>query len=184
DNLDGGIVGVNYFAKKDLQNVVVVSPDAGGVYRCKQFRERFKEVSPTDEEPGLAMIIKQRSGANKIATMDLVGSVDGCDVIIVDDMIDTAGTLCKAAAELKRRGAKRVYALASHGLFSGNASANIEKSCLEEVVVLNTVPANAKIAGNPKVVHISVAQLLADAMECVHDNKSISALFKLRDEER
>ncbi len=126
DNLDGGIVGVKYFADKGLNNVTVVSPDAGGVYRCKRFRERLAVETNGAVDAGLAMIVKQRAAANQISRMDLVGDVAGSDVIIVDDMMyvtpphsppavrtpphplcsDTAGTLCKAAEELKKRGAK------------------------------------------------------------------------------
>ena len=101
DNLDGGTVGVHYFGQKDLENPVIVSPDAGGVYRAKKFREGLKKHYKVDA--GLAMIIKQRRKAGEIESMDLVGSVDGSDVVIVDDMIDTAGTLCKAANRYGQR---------------------------------------------------------------------------------
>ncbi len=137
DNLDGGTVGVSYFGDIDLKRPVVVSPDAGGVYRAKQFKEALLRKHEVD--CGLAMIVKQRVAANEIERMDLVGSVDGCDVIIVDDMIDTAGTLCKAASVLKEHGATRVFAFASHGLFSGAAANRIANSVLTEVVVLDTV---------------------------------------------
>ena len=94
DNLDGGNVGVAYFGRMDLVNPVVVSPDAGGVHRAKNFRDSLLRKHEMDS--GLAMIIKQRAKANEIERMDLVGSVQGCDCILVDDMVDTAGTLCKA----------------------------------------------------------------------------------------
>jgi ribose-phosphate pyrophosphokinase len=113
DNLDGGTVGVSYFGDMDLVNPVIVSPDAGGVYRAKQFREALSKKHEVD--CSLAMIVKQRAKANEIERMDLVGSVDGCDAIIVDDMVDTAGTLCKAAGILKDFGARRVFAFCSHG---------------------------------------------------------------------
>ena len=103
DNLDGGMVGVSYFGDMDLVKPVIVSPDAGGVYRVKQFREALAKKH--DVDAGIAMIIKQREQANQISQMDLVGSVEGSDAIIVDDMVDTAGTLCKAADELKKFGA-------------------------------------------------------------------------------
>ena len=121
----------------DLTRPVVVSPDAGGVYRAKQFKEALLRKYEVD--CGLAMIVKQRAAANAIDKMDLVGSVDGCDVIIVDDMIDTAGTLCKAAGILKESGANRVFAFSTHGLFSGPAATRIANSVLDEVVVLDTV---------------------------------------------
>jgi ribose-phosphate pyrophosphokinase len=102
DNLDGASVGVSYFGDKDLKNPVIVSPDAGGVYRAKKFREML--FTKYEVDAGLAMIIKQRAKANEVGQMDLVGEVKDSDVIIVDDMIDTAGTLCKAAEVLKEFG--------------------------------------------------------------------------------
>ena len=144
DNLDGGTVGVSYFGDMDLINPVIVSPDAGGVYRAKQFREALSRKH--DMDCGLAMIVKQRAKANEIERMDLVGSVDGCDAIIVDDMVDTAGTLCKAAEVLKEFGARRVFAFASHGVFSGPAPSRIKNSVLTELVVLDTVMLSAEAA--------------------------------------
>ncbi|CAN0332366.1 unnamed protein product, partial [Discosporangium mesarthrocarpum] len=134
DNLDGGVIGVGYFGDTDLHNPVVVSPDAGGVYRAKKFREGLAQRYGLDA--GLAMIIKQRAKANEVDRMDLVGSVEDSDVIIVDDMIDTAGTLCKAASVLKDYGARRVFAFASHGLFNGPANERLAESALSEVRAL------------------------------------------------
>src|SRR4051812_30835144 len=115
----------------------VVSPDAGGVYRAKRFRDG---LSKTGVDAGLAMIIKQRTRPNEIGRMDLVGEVSGCDVIMVDDMIDTAGTLVSAAKELKVMGARRIFAFATHGVFSGPAYSRIAASELDKVVVCNTIP--------------------------------------------
>jgi len=176
DNLDGGIIGVAYFGDKELQNPVVVSPDAGGVYRAKKFREGLAHKYEMDA--GLAMIIKQRAKANAVEKMDLVGNVDDSDVIIVDDMIDTAGTLCKAADTLVEKGARRVFAFASHGLFSGPASDRITRSSLAEVVVLNSVPLNEESENNEKITQLSAAHLVAQAIYNIHQKKSISALFK------
>ena len=177
DNLDAAVVGVKYFTSKALVNPVVVSPDAGGVYRAKQFREGLNLAKP-GSDTGLAMIIKQRPKAGQIERMDLVGSVDGADVIIVDDMIDTAGTLATAAANLKSNGARRVFAFAPHGLFSGPASDRIARSVLEEVVVTNTIPLKAGARANDKIVQLSVAPLLAEAIKRVHYRQSVSELFK------
>jgi ribose-phosphate pyrophosphokinase len=177
DNLDAGTVGVKYFVNKGLTNPVVVSPDAGGVYRAKQFREGLNMAAPK-LDAGLAMIIKQRPKAGQIERMDLVGTVDGCDVVILDDMIDTAGTLCTAAANLKTNGARRVFAFASHGLFSGPASDRIARSVLEEVVVTNTIPLKAGARANEKIVQLSVAPLVAEAIKRVHLRQSVSDLFK------
>ena len=144
---------------------------------AKQFREGLNTANPT-LDAGLAMIIKQRLKAGAIERMDLVGSVDGADVVIVDDMIDTAGTLCTAAANLKANGARRVFAFASHGLFSGPASDRIARSVLEEVVVTNTIPLKAGAKANQRIVALSVAPLLAEAIKRVHYKQSVSELFK------
>mmetsp|Transcript_35123 Transcript_35123/g.35758 ORF Transcript_35123/g.35758 Transcript_35123/m.35758 type:complete len:425 (+) Transcript_35123:51-1325(+) len=176
DNLDGGTVGVSYFGDMDLVNPVIVSPDAGGVYRAKQFRDTLKKKHEVD--CGLAMIVKQRAKANEIERMDLVGSVDGCDAIIVDDMVDTAGTLCQAAEMLKASGARRVFAFASHGVFSGPAASRISDSKLTELVVLDTIPLSAEVAATGKITQLSVGPLLAQAIYNIHNKKSISALFK------
>uniref|UniRef100_A0A7S3LRJ7 ribose-phosphate diphosphokinase n=1 Tax=Aplanochytrium stocchinoi TaxID=215587 RepID=A0A7S3LRJ7_9STRA len=181
DNLDGGMVGVKYFLEKGLENPVVVSPDAGGVYRAKKFLEGLNKNQNIDA--GLAMIIKQRVKPGEIAQMDLVGTVDGMDAIIVDDMIDTAGTLCKAAKELKEKGAKRVYAFASHGIFSGPAASRINNSVLEEVCVTNTIPLNEACAKVPQITTLSVAPLLAGAIKRIHEKKSVSELFNQQNQQ-
>ena len=177
DNLAGGPVGVEYFAKNvKLVNPCIVSPDAGGVYRAKKFRDRldFKY----DIDASVAMIIKQRRKAGVIASMDLVGDVKDADVIIVDDMIDSAGTLCKAAAQIKKFGARRVFAFASHGIFSGPANERIKNSALEKVVVINSIPLNERTTAlNPKILQLSVAPLLAKAILAVQSRKSVSSLF-------
>ncbi|OXB70815.1 UNVERIFIED_CONTAM: hypothetical protein H355_011102 [Colinus virginianus] len=139
DNLEAQIIGLEYFQHKNLQKPVVVSPDAGGVYRARKFQEGL--LARGCRDCGIAMLIKQRLRANEIERMDLVGSVEGSDVIIVDDMIDTAGTLCEAARELRAKGARRVFAFATHGLFSGPALNRIESSPLEEVVVTDSIQA-------------------------------------------
>ncbi len=132
DNLEGHVVALPYFQKLGLkgESTIVVSPDAGGVYRAKHFRDGLKARGV---DAGLAMIIKQRVRANEVGKMDLVGSVDGCDVIMVDDMIDTAGTLVAAANELKSHGAQRVFAFATHGMSESNRieSNRIESNRIE-----------------------------------------------------
>ena len=177
DNLDGGIVGINYFGDKDLHNPVIVSPDAGGVYRAKKFKEGLAHKFELTDI-GLAMIIKQRGRAGTVDQMDLVGDVADSDCIIVDDMIDTAGTLCKAADVLIEKGARRVFAFASHGLLSGPGNERIANSNMEECVILNTIPTNEDRQKNGKLTELSVAPLLAQAIYNIHAKKSISALFK------
>lgn len=176
DNLDGGMVGTSYFGDMDLVNPVIVSPDAGGVYRAKQFREALSKKH--DVDCGLAMIVKQRAKANEIERMDLVGSVENSDAIIVDDMVDTAGTLCKAADELKKLGARRIFAFASHGVFSNPAASRIANSAITELVVLDTVKLNDTAAATGKIHQLTVGPLLAQAIYNIHNKKSISALFK------
>lgn len=176
DNLDGGLVGVSYFGNHELVNPVVVSPDAGGVARAKKFREWLVGKYGV-QNTGLAMIIKQRIKANEIDKMDLVGNVEGSDCIIVDDMIDTAGTLCKAAQHLVDHGARNVYAFASHGLFNGTASEKIKNSALKEVVVVNTTPLPESCKGNEKIVQLDIAPLVAQAIQNIHGKKSVSMLF-------
>lgn len=176
DNLDGGTVAVSYFGDMDLVNPVIVSPDAGGVYRAKQFREALSKKHEVD--CSLAMIVKQRAKANEIERMDLVGSVEGCDAIIVDDMVDTAGTLCKAAEMLKESGARRVFAFCSHGVLSGPAASRIANSVLTELVVLDTISISDAAMATGKITQLSVGPLLAQAIYNIHNKKSISALFK------
>ena len=175
--MDGGVVGLDYFGCKDLHNPVVVSPDAGGVYRAKKFKEGLAHKYEMNDV-GLAMIIKQRARAGIVDQMDLVGDVTDCDCIIVDDMIDTAGTLCAAAEVLKGKGARRVFAFASHGLLSGPGNERIANSSLEECVILNTIPTSPEREANEKLTELSVAPLLAQAIFNIHAKKSISALFK------
>lgn len=177
DNLEGGIVGIDHFGGKDLHNPVIVSPDAGGVYRAKKFKEGLAYKYGW-EDIGIAMIIKQRARAGSVDQMDLVGDVVDSDCIIVDDMIDTAGTLCKAADVLVAKGARRVFAFASHGLLSGPGNERIANSKLEECVILNTIPSTPQRAANEKLVELSVAPLLAQTIFNIHAKRSISALFK------
>ncbi|CAG9333507.1 unnamed protein product [Blepharisma stoltei] len=186
DNLESSIVALDHFKQLNLINPVIVSPDAGGVYRAKKFQSFMMSENC---DPGLAMIIKQRAGPNKIERMDLVGSVDGCDAIIIDDMIDTAGTLCQAAEVLKINGARRVFAFATHGLLSKDAMQKIEKSPLDEVVITNTIPLpgnkDTEIADlvpksnfkSEKVKQVSVATLLAEAIRRAYQKESFSQLF-------
>jgi len=178
DNLEAQVLMVEYILNskmiEDFNNLVIVSPDAGGVYRAKSFAESL--INKTNANIGLTMIIKQRVRANEVAKMELVGNVKDCDCIIIDDMIDTAGTLCLAAEELKKNGAKKVYAFATHGLFSGKAIRNIEQSSLEKVVVTNTIPFKDK-ENSSKIIHLSVGVLIAEAIRRIHHNESLSEIF-------
>ena len=149
--------------------LVVVSPDAGGTERARAFAKRLNA--------GLAIIDKRRSAANVSEVMHIIGDVDGRTCIIVDDMIDTAGTLCQAAAALKAHGAGDVYATATHGVLSGPALERISESSLKEVLICNTIPAEEKIRECPPLRIISVAKLLAEAIRRIHGDESVSSLF-------
>jgi len=159
---------VDYLAKKDLKDPVLVSPDAGGVERARAIAKRLNA--------GLAIIDKRRDGPNVAVFMYLIGDVKDKDVVVIDDMIDTAGTLIQAVEAVKREGARRVLACAVHGVLSGPAIKRIESSALEEVVITNSVPLTPDKA-NPKIHVLSVAPLLAKAIRRIHDEESVSTLF-------
>jgi len=167
DNLSAGPVGATFFAEKQLQKPVVVSPDAGGVSRAKEFRNTLEQFGYAGKT-GLAMIIKQRAAASVIDRMDLVGEVNGSDCIIVDDMTDTSGTLCEAARILSAAGAHRVFAFVAHGVLSPPAADRIRDSVLEQLVITNTVPLPAEFQScdvlSKKVVVLSLAPLLAETI--------------------
>jgi ribose-phosphate pyrophosphokinase len=159
---------VDYLAKKDLKDPVLVSPDAGGVERARAIAKRLNA--------GLAIIDKRRDGPNVAVFMYLIGDVKEKDVVVIDDMIDTAGTLLQAVEAVKREGARRVLACAVHGVLSGPALKRIQDSPLEEVVITNSVPLAPEKA-NPKIHVLSVAPLLAEAIRRIHDEESVSTLF-------
>ena len=159
---------VDYLAKKDLKDPVLVSPDAGGVERARAIAKRLNA--------GLAIIDKRRDGPNVAVFMYLIGDVKDKDVVVIDDMIDTAGTLIQAVEAVKREGARRVLACAVHGVLSGPAIKRIESSALEEVVITNSVPLTPEKA-NRKIHVLSVAPHLAEAIRRIHDEESVSTLF-------
>ena len=187
DNLNASIVAIDYFLQLDLHDPVVISPDAGGVYRAKMFQDYMRQAGGNAD---LAMIIKQRSGAGEIGSMNLVGEVKGRDCIIIDDMIDTAGTLCEAANQLSERGARRVFCFASHGLFNKDAFDKIEKSKINEIIVTDTIPLAGSDTGSSishlsvppigttnKVKQCSISVLLAEAIRRSHQKESLNTLF-------
>ena len=159
---------VDHLVKMDLHDPVLVSPDAGGVERARAVAKRLKA--------GLAIIDKRRDGNNVAVFMHLIGDVRGRDAVIVDDMIDTAGTLVQAVDALKREGARRIVACAVHGVLSGPAITRIKESGLEEVIITNTIPLTPEHQ-LPKIRVLSVAPLLAEAIRRIHDEESVSTLF-------
>jgi ribose-phosphate pyrophosphokinase len=169
DHLFAAPVLVEYFQKLALPRLTVVSPDAGGVERARAFAKNLNAE--------LAMINKRRVEANVAQVMNVIGDVEGQTCLVVDDMIDTAGTLVKTVEALKEKGATKVYATATHAVLSGPAVDRIEKSQLEEVVVTNTVPLTPEKRKCKKIRTLSVGKLLAEAVQSIHDETSVSVLF-------
>ena len=153
----------------ELSDLVMVSPDAGGTERARAFAKRLGCT--------LAVIDKRRSGPNVAEIMHLIGDVKGKSAIILDDMIDTAGTLTQAAQALKNHGAANVYACATHGVLSGPAIDRINASVIEKVVICDTVPLGDKAELSDKIRVLSVAELLAEAIRRIHEDESVSSLF-------
>ena len=171
DNVFGTPILLEDMESKNLDRPVVVSPDIGGVVRA---RAVAKLLDDTD----LAIIDKRRPKANVSQVMHIIGDVDGRDCIIVDDMIDTGGTLCKAAAALKDHGARRVYAYATHPVLSGNAVENIKNSVIDEMIVTDSIPLDPEMAALDKVRQLSLSGMLSEAIRRVSNEESISAMFE------
>ncbi len=150
-----------------LENPIVVSPDAGGVERARQLANRLG--------CSIAIIYKRRPEPNKAEVLDVVGDIEGKEAIIVDDLIDTAGTMVAAANMLINRGARRVLACATHGVFSGPAVERLTNSPIEQVIITNTIPMGDKMFAKLRVV--SVAPLLGEAIKRIHEEESVSSLF-------
>jgi len=160
---------VDHLVKMDLHDPVLVSPDAGGVERARAVAKRLKA--------GLAIIDKRRDGNNVAVFMHLIGDVKGRDAVIIDDMIDTAGTLCSASVAIMEAGARSVSACVSHGVLSGPAIARIEASPLREVIITDSIPLRPEIAASKKIRCLTVARLLGEAIKRIHHGDSISSLF-------
>jgi ribose-phosphate pyrophosphokinase len=169
DHLYGMPVFIDEFRQMGLADVVVVSPDAGGVERARAYSKRMNAT--------MAIIDKRRSAPNVSEVMHVVGDVKGKNAIIVDDIIDTAGTLCNAARAVMDAGAKSVKACASHPVFSGEAIERIEASPLTRVVVTNTIPLSEAGKASSKIKVLSVGRLLGEAVKRIHHGDSISSLF-------
>lgn len=171
DNLNALPILLPYIKKRyGTENLTIVSPDVGGVERARHFATRLDNAA-------LAVIDKRRSGPNQVAEMNVVGDVEGQTCIIVDDMVDTGGTLIKAAQTLLNNGAKRVAACCAHGVLSSNATERIGESALEELIITDTIPL-PKQRANSKITVLSVAPLFAEAIRRIHSDDSISSLFK------
>jgi ribose-phosphate pyrophosphokinase len=159
----------DYLKKNFDSSAVFVSPDAGGVERTRAYSKRL--------DASLAIVDKRRERANESEVMNLIGEVRGKDCIIIDDIIDTAGTLCGAARVLAEKGARKVVACASHGVLSGPAVKRISESPLAEVVVTDSIPLSPEAQSCPKIRQLSIARLLGEAIKRIHSSDSVSSLF-------
>jgi ribose-phosphate pyrophosphokinase len=169
DHLFAAPVLLDYMRNRFPGDMVVVSPDAGGVERARAFAKRMKA--------SLAIIDKRRDSPNVAKFMNLIGEVKGLHAVILDDIVDTAGTIVEAASALKTKGAQGVYACCVHPVLSGPALQRLNDSIIQEVVVTNTIPLTPEAASKRKFKVLSVAKLLADAIQRIHCNDSVSSLF-------
>ena len=172
DHLYAAPIVVEYFRENPIENLIVVAPDTGGAERARAYAKRLNA--------GLALCDKRREKANVAEVMNIVGDVRGKNCLIVDDMCDTGGTICKVAEALHKAGANEVYACFTHAILSGSAIENITASHLKKVIVTNTIPLCEKGAGlrsEGRIEVLNVAKLLASAIKSIHDETSVSSLF-------
>jgi ribose-phosphate pyrophosphokinase len=170
DNVYASPILLGDIWRQKYDNLMVVSPDVGGVVRARAIAKRLDDAD-------LAIIDKRRPKANEAQVMNIIGDVEGRSCVLVDDLVDTAGTLCKAAAALKRHGAAKVVAYCTHAVLSGPAIANIQASELDELVVSNTIPLRKEAVECNKVRQLSIAGLLAESMRRISNEESVSSLF-------
>ncbi len=169
DHLYAMPVLLDHMRQNISQETVIVSPDAGGVERARAFGKRLN--------CSIGMIDKRRPRPNEARVMNVLGDVENRDVILIDDMVDTAGTLCAAADAIRGRGAKRIFAYATHPVFSGPAIARIAESAIDRMVVANTIPLSEAARACHKIEQTSVAPLIAEAIRRIHHGDSVSSLF-------
>ncbi|MEP6849564.1 MAG: ribose-phosphate pyrophosphokinase [Acidobacteriota bacterium] len=172
DHLYAAPIVVEYFKENPIENLIVVAPDTGGAERARAYAKRL--------DSGLALCDKRREKANVADVMNVVGEVAGKNCLIVDDMCDTAGTICKVAEALHKAGANEISACFTHAVLSGNAVSNIQDSYLKKVIVTNTIPLGdhcKPLMDGGKIEVLSVGKLLASAIKSIHDETSVSSLF-------
>ena len=169
DHLKSEAIYMPYLETRDLSNATFASPDVGGVKRARTYAKYFAR--------DLVICDKYRKRANEVAGMTVIGDVKGADVILVDDIVDTAGTLCRAANIIMDKGANSVRALCTHPVLSGDAYKNIENSMLSELIVCDTIPLNPLKGKSKKIKTLSTAKLFSKAIRNTHEHRSISALF-------
>jgi ribose-phosphate pyrophosphokinase len=170
DNVYGTPIMFEDIKEKGFKDMVVVSPDVGGVIRARAVAKRMNDAD-------LAIIDKRRHKRNQVEIMHIIGDVEDRDCVIIDDIIDTAGTICQAAKVLKSKGARSVTAYGTHPVLSGNAIENIEKSEINEIVVTDTIPLSQEALNCKKIRQLSISKLLAETIRRVNDKGSISSLF-------
>jgi len=169
DHLFAAPVIIDYLSRLDHPKVTLVSPDAGGAERARAYAKRLGAE--------LAIIDKRRTDDGTAEVMNVIGDVEGRTCILQDDIIDTAGTITKGASALKENGAERVFACAVHGVLSGPAIDRIQKSPIDQLIVTNTIPLSSTAAACKKIVVLSVARLLGQAIKSIHEETSVSSLF-------
>jgi ribose-phosphate pyrophosphokinase len=169
DNLFAAPLLLKHIRNHFQDNTVIVSPDAGGVERARAFAKRL--------DASLAIIDKRRDAPNVAEAMNIIGEVEGKTAIILDDMVDTAGTLTQAAVALKSMGTARIYACCTHPILSGPAMGRIEESPIDHLVVTNTIPLNEKAKDSSKIMVLSVAELLGETIKRIYTSHSVSTLF-------
>ncbi len=157
------------YIQDTLEDLVVVSPDAGGVERARAFAKKLNA--------SLAIVDKRREKANVSEVMRIIGNVKGLNALLLDDMIDTAGTISQAAAAIKAQGAASVFAVCTHPVLSGPAIERLNESVLDKVIVTNTIPLDSKMKDCPKIVQLSAAPLLGKAIKSIHEETTVSSLF-------
>lgn len=169
DHLYSAPVMIRYYQENPMPNLTVVAPDTGGAERARAYAKRL--------DAGLALCDKRRDKPNVAEVMNVVGDVEGRSCLVVDDMCDTGGSLTKVSAALKEAGAERVHACFTHPVLSGRAAMHLANSCIEQIVVTNTIPLNSKAAELKNIKVLSIAPLLAKAIKSIHEETSVSSLF-------
>ncbi len=170
DNIYSSPILLGDIWRQKYPDLIVVSPDVGGVVRARALAKRLDDAD-------LAIIDKRRPKANEAQVMNIIGDVEGRSCVLVDDLVDTAGTLCKAAAALKEHGAARVVAYCTHAVLSGPAVDNINNSSLDELVVTNTIPLQPNAQASNKIRQLTIAGILAETMRRINNEESVSSLF-------
>lgn len=170
DNIYGSPILLADLRKQNYENLIIVSPDVGGVVRARAVAKQLGDID-------LAIIDKRRPKANESQVMHIIGDVEGRDCVIVDDMVDTAGTLCKAADALKNHGARRVVAYCTHAVLSGSAINNLNASVIDELVVTDTIPLSEAAQQCPKIRQVTVSAMVAETVRRINNEESISAMF-------